>query len=499
MRHDRGMRCFVLLTCILYAMFACGTGSAEMEMPGIVDEPSAGTMPLNECVVFAIENSFEVKLAKLDLYIAETGLMYSEAIFDTLLSGGYRYSEDRRKQISTALSDYDYINSYYAGIEKTLPTGTDVSIDFTDKRARLQTDYAGIGFYHVPELSVTVEQPVGKNVFGFIDRSKVTLTSLAIENSGLETQDRIEELIANVEKAYWAAVFRKRSMGIYIGILEKAKKLHETNKSNYDIGIIEKVDFVASEANVAKREAEVIVAENGYRRAEENLKLIMNMEEVRRIAPCEKLSLHKIKKDLPDCLEISFKRRRDYEIAKRDAEIRGLDLKVKSNSRWPEIDFVASAALNGLNADVGDGMEAIARGSNPYYYVGIEFEVPLENSAAKSEYLAAKLEKEKSLVEIKSVERRIITEVGNAFRDVTSFEASLGHIMRAVVFQSEKLAEEEKRFNYGRSTTKTIIDYQQDLLRTELEETKYLYDHSVSRVNLERDMNVILPKYEGKI
>ncbi len=500
MRHKRFVAYIVLFMFFLSIPRAHGQGDAAIEiLETNVSGESLDTVSLDECVIFAVANSFEVKLAKLDLYIAETGLMYSESVFDTFLSGGYRYSEDRRKKVSTALSAYDYENFYYAGIEKTLPSGTDVSINFEDKRSRLQTDYAGIGFYHVPELSINVEQPVGKNMFGFVDRSEITLTSLAIKNSGLDTQDRIEELIAKVERAYWTAVFRKRSMEIYEGILKKAKKLHEVNRRNFDIGMIEKVDFVASEANVAKREAEVIIARNSYRRARENLKLLMNLEEEQSIVPYGTLELNKIREDLADCLEASFKRRRDYEIAKRNAEIKGLSLKVKSNLRWPEIDFVASAALNGIDANFGDGMETITRGSNPYYYVGIEFEVPIENRAAKSEYLATKLEKEKSLVEIKNVERNIITEVGNAFRDVTSFEASLVYIMKAVVYQSEKLAEEEKRFNYGRSTTKNIIDYQQDLLHTELEEAKYLFDHSVSKVNLERDMNVILAKYEEKI
>ncbi|MBU1656993.1 MAG: TolC family protein [Candidatus Omnitrophica bacterium] len=499
MRCYRHIKHTTLLLCFFYVMLVCGAGGAETEKTGPVDMSFSGTMPLNDCVVFAVANSFEVKLAKLDLYIAETGLMYSEAAFDTFLSGGYSYSEDRRKRISSALSRYDYIGSYHAAMEKTLPTGTDVSIKFEDRRARLETDYAGIGFYHVPELTFNVEQPVGKNAFGFINRSGITLTALAIENAGLSEQDRIEALIAKVEKAYWNAVFQKRALEIYENILGKAKKLHDVNEKNYDIGIMEKVDFVASRANLSKREAEVIVAGNRYRRAEENLKLVMNMDEDLRVTPRGKLKLEHLKEDLADCLKISFGNRRDYKIAKRDIEITGLNVKVKSNSRWPEIDFVATAALNGLDADIQKAAREIPGADNPYYYVGVEFEIPIENKEAESEYLAAKLEKQKALIEIKDVERTIITEVGNSFRDVLTFESGLKYIRDAVVFQSEKLAEEEKRFNYGRSTTKNIIDYQQDLLRTELEEAQYLLDNSVARVDLERDMNVILAKYKDEL
>jgi len=451
---------------------------------------------INDCVVFAIENSFEVKLARLDLYIAETGLMYSEAVFDTFLSGGYKYSEDRRKRISSALSKYDYINSYYAGIEKTLPSGTEVGVKFTDARSRLQTDYAGIGFYHVPEFSIDLKQPVGKNTFGYTDRGKITLTRLAIENAALDMQDKIEALIAKVERAYWDLVHAKRRLSILDGILEKARKLHGVNEKNYDLGLIEKVDLVSSEANLARVEAEVLVAANSYKRSEEDLKLLMNMGEGIDIVPGDILNSPILDEDLPECIKESFLMRRDYKEAVRDTEIKGLNLKMKENETWPEIDIVSSMALNGLEADAGNAMSEIVEGQNPYYYVGLDVKVPLENKEARSEAIKAKHEKEKALVTLKDIERKIITEVGNAFREVVTFEASLVYISSAVKLQAEKLSEEEKRFNYGRSSTKTIIDYQNDLLRTELEEAGYFLEHRKSKVDLERSMNVILGKYE---
>jgi outer membrane protein TolC len=68
-----------------------------------------------------------------------------------------------------------------------------------------------------------------------------------------------------------------------------------------------------------------------------------------------------------------------------------------------------------------------------------------------------------------------------------------------VELQSKKLAEEEKRFTYGRSSTKFIIDYQRDLLRAELEEAKFMLDHAQAKIDLARAMNVILDKYEDML
>ena len=452
-----------------------------------------------DCVRFAVNNSFEVKLAKLDLYVAETELMYVEAVFDTFLYGGVGWTEDKRQEVSVFAPDKDLLNEYYAGVTKTLPTGTEVTVEAGDTRLWNNTPFVAKNPSHTAELSFEIKQPVGKNGFGYVDRKKITLTKLAIKNADLEMKDRIEALIAEVERSYMDLVFAKRSLDIFTGILEKAKNLYEVDRKNLDIGLREKVDLFSSEANVATREAEVLVAENNYKRAEENLKLMMNMSDEARIAPAEAFSYGYMDKSLPVCLKEAFEKRRDYYMKKRDVEIMGLNLKIKTNEKWPEIDLIASMAMNGCETKFRKAAGKTVVMDNTYYYAGVEFKIPIENRQARSEFDKAGYEKESALVKLKEVERTIITEVGNAFRNVLAYEASLAYMHKAVELQSKKLAEEEKRFSYGRSNTKNIIDYQRDLLRAELEEAKFMLDHARANIDLARAMNVILDKYEDML
>lgn len=82
-------------------------------------------------------------------------------------------------------------------------------------------------------------------------------------------------------------------------------------------------------------------------------------------------------------------------------------------------------------------------------------------------------------------------------RDYVTSEVNVDKIMEAAKLQREKLKEEEKRFTYGRSNTKRVIDYQQDYLAAQLEVAKSMSDLEMARVNLEKAMNIILEKYEG--
>ena len=454
---------------------------------------------LTECVRFAVENSFEVRLAKLDLLIAATGEAAAESVFDTFLSGGYGYYEDRREQLSVFSPDKMQANIYSVGASKKLVTGTDVSLSLSDTRSWNNSPYSSKNPAHSAEISLDITQPVAKNLFGYVDRRNLTVTRLAIQNADLDSQDRIEALIAQVEKSYWAWVFANDNIGIYKGMLDKAMALHEANKKNYDLGRIERGDFLASQANVVLREKDLLLAENRLKNAEENLKLSINMAPEYHIEPRDTLRYRKEGIVFEGSLKEAFENRRDYRKSKRDIEIQEIELQIAKNEKWPEVDLVGSLAVNGIDRKLPMSIEHMTSHNNAYLYGGIEVSMPIENNLADSKFENVMYEKEKALVGLKSVERAIVTEVGNTFRNYVTFESALKSLMEASELQKEKLKEEEKRFNYGRSSTKTLIDYQNDYLRAQLEVSLGMFELEVSKIDHERAINSILPKYEEMI
>ena len=310
---------------LVFSTFLIFVAAASALTPDVTvtDEPiekrdAIEGFTLDECVQYAIYNSFDVKLAKLDLYIAETDKLYSEAIFDTILFGEASYAEDKRQQLSVFAADDTQENVYSLGIKKELPTGTEIAAIWGDTREWTNTIFVDKNPSHNAQLSLEFTQPVGKNFFGYIDRNTVTLTELAIKNADLETKERIEKLIAAVEKQYWELIYGRRSVEINTDLLAKADRLYEVNTKNYDMGVIERGDFLASEANVLIREKNLMIAENTYKTAEENLKLLMNMGDSYPMYPLGVFSVEPEDFNLIVCLKTAFKNRRDYKAKKRD-------------------------------------------------------------------------------------------------------------------------------------------------------------------------------------
>jgi outer membrane protein TolC len=253
---------------------------------------------------------------------------------------------------------------------------------------------------------------------------------------------------------------------------------------------------LASQANVLIREKDVSIEVNRFRRAEENLKLLMNMDSDYQIYPQEILKYRKRQVNLEDSLRQALQMRRDYQKGKRDIEIKNLILQTKANERWPEIDLVASLAANGINQKFSNATRDITNENNTDYFAGLEISIPIENNLAQSEFKEAEHEKEKALITLKNIERTIVAEVSNAFRDYVTFDKTLVALIEAAQLQQEKLQEEEKRFKYGRSDTKRLIDYQEDYLKAQLEVARGIFELEVSRVNLEKVLNIILARYE---
>jgi len=455
------------------------------------------TLSLEDCIKIALSNSFEVKLARLDFLIEETEMTKENAIYDTLLAFDISYEKDNRQPLSTFGADEAQTNIYSVEATKTLTSGTELTLSVSDERTWTNSAYTSTNPAHTAEASLEARQPLGKNVFGYIDRRNITVTSLAIQNADLDTKERIESLLGEVEAAYWEWVFSKRNSEIYRQLLEKAQDLHRSNIDNYKLGNVEKADFLASRVNVLLREKDVQIADNKYSHAEGKIKLLMNVDAAWPIRSRESLEYRKLEVELEDCLKKAFQKRRDYLQAKREVEMKKIVLETKVNARWPEIDLIASFAANGIDSGLGRALNNIVTDNNSDYYAGLEVTIPIENNLARGEFKKAEYDKEKALVTLKSIERSIITETGSKFRDYATYKANADKVIEVAKLQYEKLKEEEKWFRYGRFNTRRLIDSQEDYLNAQLQLALGMLDLELGRVNLEKTLNLILEKYEG--
>ena len=444
----------------------------------------------------ALNNSLDIQMVKLDLYIQRNNLDIALSLFDTFFSIYANYLDDEKAVPNVFSGTRTETRAYGADITKKFPTGTEVGLDLSQVRNDSNSLFFTENPFHEMTAKASLKQSLGKNFFGLKDRADIKITKLDIKNSEFATLDEIEEELANVQSAYWRLILADKELQIRHDMLEEAKKLHEIYKRNFEVGLIEKPDLLATEANVKVRENEVSIAELELVKAQNDLLLLLSEENLDiRINPQDDLDTTSRYEDIYDALSAAVKNRRDYKQAKNLLEKSEIEVVVKNNALWPQIDLEASYSRNGIDRHYKTAWEDVRRENQDELYVGITITSSFEQRKEKAELDQKKLEKQKSLLLLKQIEQTVFRQINNKVTEVNTLANEVRTNKEIATLQEQKLKAESARLRYGRSSADIIIRYQEDVLNARLSLARSLLGYRLSLIDLELAKNSLLDAY----
>ena len=446
-----------------------------------------------------LENSFDVQIAQYEVDINRTDLKASRSIYDTNLNLDAGYLNNQHKSVYSLSGTKSTANNYSFGLSKKIFSGTNIAVDFIGQRNSTDSTSVSITPAYEAEAKISLRQPVGKNYFGLIDRGRIKITKLQIENSDYTALNKIEQALAKAQIAYWNLVLKYEEHLIETNMLKKAESLYALFKKKKELGLIEDAELFAAHANVAKRQSNLLGTEHNLVAANNSLLMCLHLENLEiSLSPEEKLDVMRFEPvGTVIALEIAFANRRDYQQARKEVEIKKINLKLKENSLWPEIDLQTSFSHNGVNASQSKAWQDITAQDNPEFYAGINLHFPLENTLARSNRDRARLEKGKAIISLQKVELLIQIGIDTCVDSVNNILQKIKLEREIVGLQKSKLAFEEKRFNAGRSTTDTLIRYQEDLLNAKLSLVRNLFFYKQAEIDLKLAQNSLLAEYSG--
>ncbi|MBL7156848.1 MAG: TolC family protein [Candidatus Omnitrophica bacterium] len=451
-------------------------------------------LSLSECLETGLANSIDIKIAKIESMIKDQDVLISRSIFDSLLKGKTTYTDDQRASSSSFAGEKTLTADYEVGFEKTLPTGTEIDIDYSNIRTWTDSAYVTQNPVHEAELSFTLKQPLLKNFFGYIDQKTVKLSKIEADLAGLKALDRIENTIADIEKAYWQLVFAYQDVSLREELLKQATELFETFQEHLKTGLVESTELYETEANMRIRKTELLIAQNDLKTASNSLLLLLNEDKDFLVLPKQKLDVLGERADMVQALNEAFIANRDYRMKKKELNAKKIKLKLKENSLWPEVDLVGTLAINGVGRKFEKANRRLTTDKHPKYYGGVEFTIPLENNEARGEYNKASLEKKKAILEVLQAEKDLATNVNEEVRDVNLNLENAKRWGKIRKIQYQKFKEEKKKLQYGRSSSKLVIDYQNDLTLAALSEYKAILQYYMALVDLENEKDTLLEK-----
>jgi outer membrane protein len=124
--------------------------------------------------------------------------------------------------------------------------------------------------------------------------------------------------------------------------------------------------------------------------------------------------------------------------------------------------------------------------------VGLQLNVPLRNRAAQATQIRSELEYQQAQMRLQQIENQISIEVRNAQFGVEQNRASVASAQAAVDYARQSLDAEQKKYQFGTSTTTLVLQTQSALATAESTLMSAMAAYEKSRIELDRATGITL-------
>jgi outer membrane protein TolC len=151
-------------------------------------------------------------------------------------------------------------------------------------------------------------------------------------------------------------------------------------------------------------------------------------------------------------------------------------------------------ALEGVfpTTGLGSTLNQLVNSTNPDKGVGLQLNIPLRNRAAQAVQVRSELEYRQAQMRLQQIENQVGIEVRNAQYAVQQNRASVDSAKAALDLARQSLDAEQKKYQFGTSTTTLVLQYQSQLATAESTLVNATVAYEKSRIELDRATGTLL-------
>ncbi|MEK6323797.1 MAG: TolC family protein [Acidobacteriota bacterium] len=513
-----------------------------------VDESRPLALNLFDAVKMALEQNRDIEVERINVRQAEYDLFAARGTRDVSL-GASSFYEHRTVPVGSLLSggpngslttetlNYDFT------AQQLLPTGAQWLAGFTNSRAAGNSQFASLNPQYNTALNVQIRQPILRN-FSIDDaRRRIQIAQRRLDLSDSQFRQKASDIVARVQRSYWDLVFALRDVQIQRESVELAQNQLERNRRMVNEGTLAPIELVSVEAEMERRNENVLTATETVTRAENALKqLVLGGRESsvwnQPVIPTEAPDVRSASFGLTDAVAAALANRPELAQNNLQQEINKVEVKFFDNQTKPQVDLIASYTSTGLSGarlltgnpffsttgllldrvNVLSGLAGIPAIAVPpssdlpgflvggygqslqnlfsndflTFRFGVAFNFPLRNRTAEGQLGRVVAEGRKIGSQRKTLEQTIEVEVRNALQAVELGRQRV-ETARASREAAEKQSEsEQRRFQAGLSTTYFVLERQNALSQAKGRELRAMTDYSKAVAELQRVMGTTL-------
>ncbi|MFC2156732.1 TolC family protein [Acidobacteriota bacterium] len=496
-------------------------------LPGFTYSEDAISLTLEECISAALKNNLNIAIERYNPELADVSVTWAKEMFMPRLDLSYnRQSTESPSYWWLQGSDTQVSKStdYSLTLAQKIPTGADISLSLENYKSNTNQSFQLINPRYGTTLRFNFSQPLLRGFGPKISRKEILIARNNLEISQNQFQTVLLDTVFRVQEAYWNLVYAVESFKVKQQSLQLGRDLLTKNRRMVELEKLAPIEILNAETVVAQREADILQAEALIRRSEDVLRNILNMDMnaegmdlVQKIIPVDSPPEDLAREvSLKASLDFALNRRPELKATAKTVETKELNLSVAKNQMLPGLDLNLSYWSPGISGDrilyldnnpftgiivgteKGSGSDALGDALKFLYSnwsVGVTLTLPLSNIFTRAEFAQARIEFDKSQVELENTKRQILLEVRDAVREIETNAKRVDAYQVARELAERRLKAEEKKLTVGLTTNYFVLQFQEELANARTLELKALVDFNLSWAKLEKATGQSLRKH----
>ena len=365
--------------------------------------------------------------------------------------------------------------------------------------------------------------------FGFAPNTRfIRIAKNNRELSDVAFRLQVTDSIYQVESIYWDLVYAYENARVQNESLAFAQKTLSDTKKQVEIGSLAPIEVVRAQSTVAQDQQLVTSAQTNL----ELQQLLMKNALTRtlkdpvlataEVIPTSTMDVPAQEAVVPteDLINEGIRHRAELVESRIDLNSRDLSNRAVRSSLLPTLDLYAYYGGSGLGGaqnpanvctspdqfgcasatpnplfgqsplsptvSYSGTLNQLINSTAPDKGIGVQLTIPLRNRAAQAVQIRSELEYRQAQMRLQQIENQVTVEVRNAQYAVQQNRASVDSAKAAAELARQSLDAEQKKYQFGTSTTTLVLQYQSQLASSESGLVNAMVAYEKSRIELDR-------------
>jgi outer membrane protein TolC len=505
---------------VFAAMLLAASGNAQPPQQAVAGQAPADAkagpvsrISIEDAVRLALEQNLSLQVQRLDPQIQGLNIDLIKTAWTPVVSGTFSNA-----------SSTNPVSGYFAGAtnaltnarfgataqaEQLLPWGANYNVTWNNNRAKSNSVYDSPNPALGSMLGASYTQPLLRNFTVDSTRQQLLISKKNREMTDVQLRQTVVTTVRQVKYAYWNLAYALGNLKVQQQSLDIARESLRNNKSRVGIGTMAPIDIVEAEAEVARNEEAVIIAEAQITRAEDALRALIfdpkNPEFWETTFDLTDPPAFRAQDvDLNAAVKRALENRTDLVNMRKSLEAADINIRYFKNQILPDLNVRAGYGLTGQGGtnytfsdtfppvpisivDNGWGSVYSQMLSNDFHNWSLAVTVgyPIGRSGAEAALARARISYTQDQLQLRSLELMVATQVREVARTLNTNRKRVDATRASRDLAQRRLDAEQKKFQAGLSTNFLVIQAQRDLASARNAELQAILDYSRAVVDYE--------------